>query len=158
MHFSVLLKCSLKVGNCITIKLQKQNYFKFPLSLPITQSITLYFLKILLSRLLMKLVTYKLRLLYNLLYLVSEPVAFQVRKSGKSRNIPAFDQVSGRFFLSQRSFGSCISMDTLPPTYLKASWSFELIKLTSSDALWSIHMIIFCSFSPTKDVYFQTYA
>lgn len=82
------------------------------------------------------------------------PVAFQVRKSGKSKKRPTLRQNEslGKLFFSQSIFGVSISNDILPPTYFKTGWPVELMKSASFRARWSIHSITFCSRSPVDSV------
>jgi hypothetical protein len=74
----------------------------------------------------------------------SLPVAFQVRKSGKSKNDPALSHWLGRCFLSHSNLGVSISREIFPPTYLRTEWLSRLIWAVSSDARWSSQRITFC--------------
>ncbi|MCY1231421.1 hypothetical protein D9M72_438680 [compost metagenome] len=70
------------------------------------------------------------------------PVAFQVRKSARSKNCQAVAKTCGRFSFSQSSFGVCISGETRPPTYRSTSWPTALIRSAWPTARWSIHMMM----------------
>lgn len=96
----------------------------------------------------------------------NDPVAFHVRKSGRSKKYFALDQASGRFchkVLSHEEFatiecyiyentcfshsilGDCISNEIFPPTNFSTSCLVSLITTVSLAARWSSHMITFLS-------------